>query len=58
MALGNQYACKYDEIQKDEVKFLFDVLHDKSITNIANETGYSRWFVSNTLDKYINKNKL
>lgn len=44
----------YDEIHRDEVKYLFDVLQDNSTTNIVKETGYNINFVSKTISDYIN----
>ena len=53
----NPNKC-YSEIQKDEVKYLFDTLHDNGIDQIKKETGFSRYFVSKTISEYIDKNVL
>lgn len=47
----------YEEVERDEVKYLFDVLADNSTTNIAKETGFNINFVNSTIENYIN-NKL
>lgn len=53
-----EFANKsYDEVERDEVKVLFDVLTDNSIDNIAKETGFGRDFVSKTIDEYLIKTK-
>lgn len=49
-----EFANKsYDEVERDEVKVLFDILTDNSIDNIAKETGFKRDFVSKTIDEYL-----
>lgn len=47
----------YEEVERDEVKYLFDVLADNSATNIAKETGFNINFVNRTIENYLN-NKL
>ena len=42
---------KYAPIHKEEILFLFDVLHVNTIDNIAKETGFGRDFIRKTLDK-------
>lgn len=43
----------YSETNKDEVKYLFDILQENGIDNIKEETGFSRDFVSKTINQYI-----
>lgn len=45
----------YEEVERDEVKYWFDVLIDNSITNIVKQTGFKVHFVSQTINHYINK---
>lgn len=49
-----EFANKsYDEVERDEVKMLFDILADNSSANIAKETGYNIWFVNTTINDYL-----
>lgn len=51
-----EFANKsYDEIERDEVKYLFDVLENNSSANIAKETGFNIWFVNTTINDYLSK---
>lgn len=45
----------YEEVERDEVKYLFDILADNSITSIAKETGFNLIFISTTINQYIEK---
>lgn len=53
--MENKNAEKYTEIQRDEVKYLFDILADNSTVNIAKVTGFKRGFVDKTITDYITK---
>lgn len=56
--IGNKNAEKYTEMQRDEVKYLFDILADNSTINIAKVTGYNLNFVNKTLSHYTIKKYL
>lgn len=43
----------YEEVERDEVKYYFDILADNSITSIAKETGFNLNFISTTINNYI-----
>jgi|GEM_PF-3919974 len=43
----------YSEVNKDEVKMLFDLLNNNSIESIRKETGFSKHFVSETINQYL-----
>lgn len=45
----------YEEINREEVKYLFDVLTDNSLDNLVRETGYDRNFISTTINSYLIK---
>lgn len=47
----------YEEVERDEVKYWFDILTDNSITSIAKETGFNIYFISDTINDYL-KNKI
>lgn len=55
MKIGNKNAEKYSDVQRDEVKYLFDVLLDNSTVNISKITGYNINFVNSTLSEYTVK---
>lgn len=48
----NMRRSKYSEINRDEVKYYFDILTNNSIDAIVKLTGYGRDFVYKTLETY------
>jgi len=45
----------YQEVERDEVKYLFDTLTDNSDANIIRITGFKKHFVQSTLSNYTTK---
>lgn len=43
----------YNEMHKDEVKYLFDILIDNTISNIESITGFKKHFISTTINEYL-----
>ena len=44
---------RYDEIHRDEIKYLFDILNDNTVPYITKITGFDINFVQKTLDQYV-----